>query len=285
MIISASYRTDIPAYYGDWFMARLRAGYAEARNPYGGKPYRIDLMPEAVDAFVFWTRNPAPFADAFDAVVRLGKPFVTQMTITGYPRALEPGVMETSAAVAAFRQLVAKFGPRTAVWRYDPVLLTAATPAQAHRDAVAWIADALAGVADECVFSFAHIYAKSRRHLDRTGIPWRDPSNVAKRKLLAELATIVQDRGMQPTLCAQPDLISPSLAPALCIDGARLADLGAPTGALKSKGNRPGCLCAPSRDIGRYDACPQGCAYCYANRSRAVAMKTLRAHDVDGAAL
>lgn len=279
MIISASYRTDIPAYYGDWFMNRLRAGYAEARNPYNGKPYRIDLTPAAVDAFVFWTRNPSPFSAAFNAVAHLGKPFVAQMTITGYPRDLEPGVIDVAAAVASFCWLVAEFGPRVAVWRYDPVLLTAVTPPRLHRDAVARLADALAGVADECVFSFSHIYAKSRRGLDRTGISWRDPSDAAKRRLLAELATIVRERGIRPTLCAQPGLVSPPLTPARCIDGARLAKLGAPTAALKPKGARPGCLCAPSRDIGRYDACPQGCAYCYATSRRAAAVKTLRAHD------
>jgi len=37
MIISASYKTDIPAFYGEWFMNRLDAGYCDMVNPYGGQ--------------------------------------------------------------------------------------------------------------------------------------------------------------------------------------------------------------------------------------------------------
>jgi len=109
MIISASYRTDIPAYYRDWFLNRLAADYAEVRNPYSGKATRISLAADDVSGFVFWTRNPAPFTDGFEAVAKRGVPFIIQMTITGYPRALEPGVLDTNAAIAAFRDL-AKHG-------------------------------------------------------------------------------------------------------------------------------------------------------------------------------
>ena len=49
MIISASYRTDIPAFYGEWFSNRLRAGYCKAVNPYSGQIYTVDLSPEQVD--------------------------------------------------------------------------------------------------------------------------------------------------------------------------------------------------------------------------------------------
>lgn len=285
MIISASYRTDIPAYYGEWFLNRLQAGFAEVRNPYGGKVYRVDLSPDAVDGFVFWTRNPKPFSTGFNAVQRLKLPFVLQMTISGYPRSLEPGVIDLAAAVQAFREIAAEFGPNVAVWRYDPVLLSAETPAQSHRDQVARIADALAGATNECVFSFAHIYRKSKRNLNAANVRWRDPGDAAKRRLLNELGAIVADRGMRPTVCAQPDLLSPGLAAAQCIDGARLASLGAPTARLAAKGARPGCMCVKSRDIGRYDACPQGCAYCYANQSRAAARRTRQNHASSDVAL
>ncbi|MEP6148493.1 MAG: DUF1848 family protein, partial [Nisaea sp.] len=43
MIISASYRTDIPAFYSDWLRVRLDAGYAVVPNPYSGKPSQISL--------------------------------------------------------------------------------------------------------------------------------------------------------------------------------------------------------------------------------------------------
>lgn len=285
MIVSASYRTDIPAYYADWFCARLAAGFAEVRNPYNGRFYRVDLSPATVDGFVFWTRNPAPFAAGFDAVQALARPCVVQMTITGYPRGLEPGVLDADAAVAALRGLSDRLGRRAVVWRYDPVALTAATPAGWHRENVARLAGRLAGATDECVLSFAAIYRKTARNMDATGIVWRDPAAAEKRSLLAELAAIVAGEGMAARLCAQPDLLAAGLAPARCIDAARLGDIaGAPVSA-KTKGQRPGCLCAESRDIGRYDACPQGCAYCYANASRAAARRSLAAHDAGAASL
>ena len=87
MIISASYKTDIPAFYGRWFLNRLDAGYCLMVNPYGRQTHRIDLSPAAVDGFVFWTRNPGPFGQAFKAVAARGNPFMIQVTVTGYPRA------------------------------------------------------------------------------------------------------------------------------------------------------------------------------------------------------
>lgn len=279
MIVSASYRTDIPAYYGDWFLNRLAAGFAEVGNPYGGPPYRVSLAPGDVSGFVFWTRNPAPFARGFEAVQATGRPFVVQMTVTGYPRALEPGVIDAAAAVAAFRSLARRLGPRAVVWRYDPVVLTELTPPDWHLEAVRRLADVLAGVTDECVFSFAHVYRKSRRNLDASGLSWTDPEPAAKRDLLAALGDIVAERGMAARLCAQPDMRAGVLEAARCIDAVRLGDVAGAPIAARIRGARPGCLCAESRDIGRYDACPQGCVYCYANRSRAAARATLAAHD------
>ena len=66
MIVSASYKTDIPAFYGSWFRARMAAGFADVTNPWGGPPFRVDLRRQAVDGFVFWTRNAAPFLDELD---------------------------------------------------------------------------------------------------------------------------------------------------------------------------------------------------------------------------
>lgn len=279
MIVSASYRTDIPAYYGDWFVARIAAGHADVVNPYGGRPSRVALTADAVAGFVFWTRNPAPFGAGFDAAAALGRPSIVQFTITGYPRALEPGVLETEAAIRAFRDLAGRLGTRAVVWRYDPVVLTAATPGDWHLKNIDRLAAALAGATDECVLSFAHVYRKTRRNLDAAGLAWRDPPADEKRALLARLAGAVAAHGMTPTLCAQPDLLADGLAPAACIDAARLADVGGGPLDVRTKGNRPGCLCAESRDIGRYDSCAQGCCYCYANQTRAAASRRLAVHD------
>ena len=289
MIISASYRTDIPAFYGAWFRRRLAAGYCRVASPYGGPPGTVALNPEAVDGFVFWTRNAAPFAGALADVAMRGMPFTVQYTVTGYPRALEASVTDPKRSVESVRKLADRYGPRVCVWRYDPVLLTSLTPPAWHRDTFARLAAALAGAVDEVVLSFAHVYAKTARNTTRAatrhGFTWTDPAAAEKQNLLADLAAIAAGHGLNATLCAQPDLLVPGLEPARCIDATRLADVAGRPIAAKTKGNRPGCLCAQSRDIGAYDTCPHGCVYCYAVRAPAAAKRAFRAHDPGSDAL
>ncbi len=289
MIVSASYRSDIPAFYGAWFLKRLEAGFCRVVNPYGGQVHEIALTPEAVAGFVFWTRNPGPFRAALEEVARRGFPFVVQITATGYPRALEASVLPAERLVALVEEIRADYGPRAAVWRYDPVLITSVTPPAWHRRNFAALARELAGKVDEVVFSFAHIYAKTRSNLTRAAhshdFTWDDPADDDKRALLAELATMAREQGLKPTLCAQPDLLSPHLVsglePARCIDAERLSDIAGRPIAARAKGNRPGCLCAESRDIGAYDSCPHGCVYCYAVRRPELAKRNYQAHDPD----
>ncbi len=285
MIVSASYRSDIPAFYGDWFLKRLEAGFCRAVNPYGGQVHQIALTPEAVAGFVFWTRNPGPFRAALEEVARRGFPFVVQITATGYSRALETSVRPTERLVALVEEIRAGHGPRAAVWRYDPVLITSLTPPDWHRRNFMALARELTGKVDEVVFSFAHIYAKTRSNLNRAarshGFTWDDPAEADKRALLAELAAIAREQGLKPTLCAQPDLLSPGLEPARCIDAERLSDIAGQPIAARTKGNRPGCLCAESRDIGAYDSCPHGCVYCYAVRRPELAKRNFQVHEPD----
>lgn len=280
MIVSASYRTDIPAFYGAWFERRLAAGYAMVANPYGGPAYRVGLTPETATGFVFWTRNAAPFRTQLETVDALGLPFVVQFTLTAYPRSLETSVPGAQAAIRQIHELAARYGPRTVVWRYDPVLLGSETDAAFHRAGFAGLAAALAGAVDEVCISFAQIYTKTRRNLDhaarRHGFVWRDPGLEEKRRLRVELEEIAGDNGMALSVCAQTEVGGRA---AVCVDPARLADIAGAPIESRRKGNRPDCLCAESRDIGAYDSCPHGCVYCYAVASRGRARLRHRAHD------
>jgi hypothetical protein len=283
VIVSASYRTDIPAFYGAWFLRRLQAGVCRVANPYGGPDYDVALTPGAVDGFVFWTRNARPFLAALAETAARGFPFVVQYTITGYPRALEPSVVPAEAAVGLVKQLARRYGSRAVVWRYDPVFLTSLTPPDWHRRRFAELASMLRGATDEVVLSFTQIYAKTRANSDRAarryGFTWADSDAAAKAALLGELAAMARGQGFRPTLCSQPELVTEAIEPAACIDAARLSDLAVRPITARIKGNRPGCLCAVSRDIGAYDTCPHGCVYCYAVRRPPVAKARYRAHD------
>src|SRR5690242_5887785 len=164
MIVSASYRTDIPAFHAPWFLARLQAGFAEVKNPYGGAPYRVSLAAGEAAGLVFWTRNIKPLLPDLGAVAARA-PFMVQVTITGYPRPLEPHVIDAEAAVAQVAELRRRWGPRAAVWRYDPILISSLTPQEAHRAGFATLAAALKDQVDEVVVSFADLYRKSARNL------------------------------------------------------------------------------------------------------------------------
>ncbi|MGC2412301.1 MAG: DUF1848 domain-containing protein, partial [Stellaceae bacterium] len=282
MIVSASYRTDIPAFYARWFLARLRAGYCRVANPYGGGSYEVSLAPGAVDGFVLWTRNLRPLLPDLDQVRRVA-PFTVQFTVTGYRRSLETSVIASEEAVGQLRELRRRFGPRAAVWRYDPVVFTTELDAETHAAGFAALARALKGSVDEVVLSVMHPYRKTRRNLDRAAghndFLWRDPPPEEKRHLLGRLAAIAREEGMAPMLCSQPELLAPGLGEARCIDAERLADVAQGPIEARASGNRPGCRCALSRDIGAYDTCPHGCVYCYAVADRDRAVANFRKHD------
>lgn len=110
MLISASYRTDIPAFYGEWFHNRLCAGFCRVVNPYGGPPSRVSLLPEHVDGFVFWTKNLGPFLPRLKEVRERGVPFAVQYTINGYPRALEYAVVDADKSVQHARRVADEMG-------------------------------------------------------------------------------------------------------------------------------------------------------------------------------
>ncbi len=284
MIVSASYRTDIPAFYSDWFFNRLAAGYCRVRNPYSRKLYRVSLRREDVTGFVFWTRNFAPLLARLDELRAFGRPFVVQYTLTGYPRFIEPAVIPPEKAIAQVSGIAARVSAEAAVWRYDPVVLTTETPPEFHVANFDRLSAALQGAVNEVVISFVQSYRKTQRNMAaaaRLGrFHWIEPSEEQKRGLARRLAAIARDRGMQLTVCTQPEYLVEGAEEARCVDARRLSRLaGVPLLQVPLKGNRPGCACYESRDIGEYDTCPHGCAYCYAVEHRALARLRYRAHD------
>ena len=146
------------------------------------------------------------------------------------------------------------------------------------------IADALSGITDEVVVSFLQLYRKTKLNLDSAAESssnlWWNPAVEEQRDMAAQLSTLATDRGLQLTICSQPELLTIQ-RPSRCIDSTRLTDLaGHHVGAI-TKGNRPGCECAESKDIGDYDTCPHGCVYCYAVRSKQIAIDRFKKHDPD----
>jgi hypothetical protein len=283
MIISASYRTDIPAFYAAWFLNRLAAGYARTVNPYNGRRSIVPLTGDEVDGFVFWTRNLEPFFGALHAVRAKKVPFVVQYTVTGYPRALDAATIGPRRAIDHIHAVAERYGSGVVVWRYDPVVFSSLTPPIWHQRNFGRLCGAMKGMVDEVVVSCAQIYRKTARNLSTAAraadFEWWDPPAEEKRALLADLADIARAHGLRLTLCDLPDLRSDGIGEARCIDAERLSRVAERSIAAPRRPHRKTCGCWASRDIGAYDSCPHGCAYCYAVNSRGVAKRRFRGHD------
>lgn len=252
------------------------------RNPMNRKEITVPMSRQAVDGIVFWTKNFRPFMKHLPEVEVSGIPFIVHYTINGYPKALENNVVEWEKSVDTVRQLAEMHGPRCTVWRYDTIILSAQTPFNFHLENFARIADQLEGSTDEVVISFMQLYRKTARNMDEmttnSANPWWDPPLEQKRELAEKLFEMARVRGMTLTICSQPEIAS--VQPhSRCIDSKRLMDVSGKRFNAKTMGNRPGCECAASRDIGDYDTCPHGCVYCYAVRSQQIAVKRFQAHD------
>ncbi|MEQ8818809.1 MAG: DUF1848 domain-containing protein [Sumerlaeia bacterium] len=287
MIISASYKTDIPAFYGDWFINRVRAGYCLVRNPHNSSQIaRVDLRPQAVGGVVFWTKNFGPFMRHLDELDVNHIPFIIQYTINSYPRTLERSVVNAQQSISHARYLVNRYSQDVFVWRYDTVVVSSATPYEFHVRNFVDLAEQLAGLTDEVVISFAQFYKKTLRNMEaassKYGFTWEDPDWETKQRLIEHFRMVAHENGMRLSICSQPNLLMPGVNEARCIDAQRLMRVAGKEFKAKTKGNRDGCMCAESKDIGDYDTCPHGCVYCYAVKNSALAKKRYKAHDPEG---
>jgi len=278
MIVSASRRTDIPAFYSDWLFRRLEEGFAVSRNPMNPRQIRrVSLAPEDAGCIVFWTKNPAPMIPRLGRLA--GRGFYFQFTITPYGRDVEPRLPCVGKAVDDFRRLADMLGPHRVIWRYDPVFAGASYDARRHADEFGAIARALRGYAEKAAFSFMEPYRSAARRMAA-----QRPVRLGAEERLgiaAALAAAARENSMALEACAQgADFSGLGIGRARCVDGA-LADrlAGRPLGAKKDRSQRPECGCAQSADIGAYGTCPGGCLYCYATRSHALALEKSRGHD------
>lgn len=279
-LISASRRTDVPAFYMPWFMTRLRSGSVIYPNPFNRQLCRVSLRPQDVHSIIFWSKNYQPFLAHMDALDGAGYRYVCHYTINGAPRALEPRVPDWRVSLEVFRALAGRIGSRRVLWRFDPIVLTDTLDAAYYAARFETLAGALAGSTERCYFSFATYYAKTARRLAEAGIVFRDPPLDERRALAQTLAEIAAGCGITLYVCCQPELAEGAIQTASCVDASLLADLF-PDRPLTAdaRPTRPGCGCAASYDVGVYDTCLFGCSYCYATNDDARAAAWHSRHD------
>jgi hypothetical protein len=285
MIISASRRTDIPAFYAEWMVQRLREGYCSVPNPFDPKQVsRISLTPEDVDAIVFWTRNPRPLMPYLDELDRRGYRYYFQFTILGYPRQIDPRSPAAANAVEALRELGQRLGPRRMIWRYDPIVFTGITPPAFHLENFQRLAESLRGHTRRVVVSIVDMYRKIQARLKKLeGTPAAVAPCSAEDlgPLMRGLAERAGENGMEIVSCAEEiDLRPFGILPGKCVDDRVIAEeLGVEVPSAKDPNQRKACGCVVSRDIGMYESCLFGCQYCYATKSFDQARVNFDSHD------
>ncbi len=294
MIISASRRTDIPAFYSPWFMNRIRAGYCTVPNPFNSQQVSwIDLSPEEVDVIVFWTRNPRPLFPYLSELDRLGYRYYFQYTLMNNPQEIDPKAPPMNIAVKTLRDLSERIGAGRVIWRYDPIVFTPLTPPAFHQEAFARIAQSLSGSTARAVISLVDIYGKIKKRLQRLsdrGAPLQLPASIDPAVLGATLrsfVTVAQENGMRISSCAEDiDLSGFGIFPGKCVDDRYIQEtFGIEVTHQKDPGQRKACGCVVSKDIGMYDSCLFGCQYCYATSSFERAQKNYSDHDPESPSL
>ena len=266
MIVSVSRRTDVPALYSDWFFNRLREGFALVRNPMNPRQVsRVALDSQSADAFVFWSKNPAPMLE------RLGeigdRPYYFQFTLTPYDRDVEGALPDKRALMDTFARLSDKIGPERVIWRYDPILITPRYDADFHLRAFEKMAKRLHPYTRRVTVSFIDPYRHIQRAVGELGIRFLDEQ--AQFALLEPIARCAQALGLSvDTCCEAADFEKLGVSHAHCIDAQLLGGIaGLTPAALRDPNQRLHCGCAASVDIGAYDTCTNGCRYCYATHS------------------
>lgn len=264
MILSVSRRTDIPAFYSEWFYRRLQEGFIYVRNPMNPRQVsRIDLSPGVVDCIVFWTKNAAPMLERLDELKEYAYYF--QFTINDYGREAEPHVPELSRRLETFMRLSEKIGRERVIWRYDPILFSDQYTPESHLKSFEKIASAIGKYTEKCVFSFVDIYpSKNIGSLKR--LNFRQPSPEELDGFAGELSRIGKRSGLVLATCAEAvDLSRHGIGHNSCIDKALIERITGVPLKVGGDGQREHCGCVKCDDIGSYDTCPHGCVYCYAN--------------------
>lgn len=302
VIVSASRATDLPAFYADWFMDRIRRGYVKWMNPFNGKPLYVSF--EKMRVVVFWSKNPAPLLKYLDELDARSLNYYFQYTLNDYEaEGWEQNVPSLAKRIETFQQLSERLGKARVVWRFDPLLITNQTPVEHLLKKVERVGNAVAPFTEKLVFSFADIeaYRNVKRNLAAANIHAREGSLDEKVALAHGIVELNQRNGwgLRIATCAEEiELDSLGIEHNRCIDDQLLLRCFAKDDALlhwlgferdlfgelqpigkkvtHDKGQRKACGCIQAKDIGEYNTCPHQCLYCYANSSPKLAVRNAR---------
>lgn len=278
MIIHTGNRTDIPAFYSEWFANRLKAGFALVRNPYNPKAVtRFRLTPDVVDIIAFCTKNPGPMIPYMDLLKPFGQYWY--VTITPYGKDIEPNVPDKLQVMEDFKRLSNIVGVDSIGWRYDPIFVDENHSISWHIAEFEKMAKNLAEYTKNCVISFIDIYKKVERNFPEV----REVLREDRITLGKECIRIAGECGMVVRPCAEgTDLAKYGADCSGCMtqevfETALHKRLKVPKGTGTQR--KGACTCILGSDIGAYDTCGHLCKYCYANTDARLVKENMKHHN------
>lgn len=312
VIVSASRSTDIPAFYADWFLHRLKMGYSAWTNPFNG--VRSYVAYDNTRLIVFWSKNPRPLlakSSCLDYLAEQGINCYIQYTLNDYvAETLERGVPALQERIDTFKRLVDKLGFGKVIWRFDPMILTDQIGCDDLLAKIENIGNQLKGYTEKLVFSYADIrtYRKVQANLTKNSINYREFEQEDMLYVAKNLERLNERWGLTLATCGEKiDFNQFGIIHNKCIDddlmikyfsedqklmdflGVEIikGDLFNPDNTIikrknnKDKGQRQFCGCIVSKDIGEYNTCPHLCEYCYANTSKKTAVHNWQQHKLN----
>ncbi|MDP2929947.1 MAG: DUF1848 domain-containing protein [Candidatus Omnitrophota bacterium] len=285
-IISASRRTDIPAFYSEWFMNRIRAGYCVVPNPFNAnQAAHVSLKPQDVQAIVFWTRNPKPIIKHLPELNQRGYRYYFQYTMIGYPKSIDPKSPPIDMAVKTFQELSGLIGKERVIWRYDPILYSNETPLEWHINQVSSLIEKLNPHTKRLVISFIDPYRKTKiRMAKEIGSDFHLAPDAfdasAYNGLIEWIGKEANTAGLEVQTCAEDvGLERLGIKHGKCIDDDLIRKVwGIAVSKRKDPSQRKRCGCVVSKDIGINNTCLFGCKYCYATSSIKAAENNFKKH-------
>lgn len=281
IVISASRRTDIPAFYMEWFMSRIKAGSFEVANPYNQRVSSVPATPDRVHTIVFWSKNFGPFQEGRygEQLQEKGYHLFFNITINSDSPILEPKVPPLAERLAQLKHLCRQFGAAVIHWRFDPICFykTGKGDTNDNLEDFSRIAEkAAAWGIRRCITSFMDHYPKIQKRLaSRSGLALIDPPFEKKLEIILKMEKELSTVNIRLSTCCEKDIIAglppgSTVTAASCIPSDLFTELfGGELSLRKDPGQRQkaGCGCKVSVDIGSYrqQPCYHNCLFCYAN--------------------
>ncbi len=280
MILSASRRTDIPAFYFDWFLNRIEDGFLYVRNPF--KPdmvKKVDLSAELIDVIVFWTKDSSKIFSKLDSLNKRGYSYYFLYTITPYDKIVEPFVPSLENSINTFIRFSSIIGPERVIWRYDPIIVSKDFNLDFHFKKFENMCYLLKNYTNRVIVSFLKLYKKNMSRLKNLGpieLNFKD-----KLLILERFKDISSYYGIELQTCAEPPEFKYSgIKAGKCIDNDLITKItGREISYNKDGSQRKECLCNKSIDIGDYNSCKHFCLYCYANSSHKRVESRIKRHN------